>query len=71
MQTSPAPAIGAGGAYQPDVPPAGIHYVSGQLPRQHAQLHWTGQVGSERALEPGLQAARRYAARALRAPAQG
>ena len=33
MQTSPAPAIVAGGAYQPVVLHAGIAYVSGQLPR--------------------------------------
>lgn len=33
MQTSPAPAIVAGGAYQPVVLHAGIAYVSGQLPQ--------------------------------------
>ena len=46
MQTSPAPAIVAGGAYQPVVLHAGIAYVSGQLPRQHGELRWTGKVGA-------------------------
>ncbi|MDX4019274.1 RidA family protein [Pseudomonas aeruginosa] len=58
MQTSPAPAIVAGGAYQPVVLHAGIAYVSGQLPRQHGELRWTGKVGSELDLEQARQAAR-------------
>ncbi|WP_265310284.1 RidA family protein, partial [Pseudomonas aeruginosa] len=59
MQTSPAPAIVAGGAYQPVVLHAGIAYVSGQLPRQHGELRWTGKVGSELDLEQARQAAQR------------
>lgn len=62
MQTSPAPAIVAGGAYQPVVLHAGIAYVSGQLPRQHGELRWTGKVGSELDLEQARQAARLCAA---------
>ncbi|NQC96887.1 RidA family protein, partial [Pseudomonas aeruginosa] len=65
MQTSPAPAIVAGGAYQPVVLHAGIAYVSGQLPRQHGELRWTGKVGSELDLEQARQAARLCAARCL------
>ncbi len=67
MQTSPAPAIVAGGAYQPVVLHAGIAYVSGQLPRQHGELRWTGKVGSELDLEQARQAARLCAARCLQA----
>ncbi|HEJ6323353.1 TPA: RidA family protein, partial [Pseudomonas aeruginosa] len=67
MQTSPAPAIIAGGAYQPVVLHAGIAYVSGQLPRQHGELRWTGKVGSELDLEQARQAARLCAARCLQA----
>ncbi|HBO4463007.1 TPA: RidA family protein [Pseudomonas aeruginosa] len=67
MQTSPAPAIVAGGAYQPVVLHAGIAYVSGQLPRQHGELRWTGKVGSELDLEQARQAARLCEARCLQA----
>ena len=44
---------------------AGIAYVSGQLPRQHGELRWTGKVGSELDLEQARQAARLCAARCL------
>ncbi|MDK2348075.1 RidA family protein, partial [Pseudomonas paraeruginosa] len=67
MQTSPAPAIVAGGAYQPVVLHAGIAYVSGQLPRQHGELRWTGKVGAGLDLEQARQAARLCAARCLQA----
>ncbi len=46
---------------------AGIAYVSGQLPRQHGELRWTGKVGSELDLEQARQAARLCAARCLQA----
>ncbi|MFP9025965.1 hypothetical protein ACLI38_34965, partial [Pseudomonas aeruginosa] len=47
MQTSPAPAIVAGGAYQPVVLHAGLAYVRAQLPRPHGEPPRTGKLGSE------------------------